>query len=94
MPLDRLVTVIGVGNRGSAMAANLLTRGWPVKVCDIDPSKVAGLKPFGALALDLHAQAAINSIAYIVCIGDKPGDAARMKLVNNLLGGINPVGSG
>ena len=30
MPLDPLVTVIGVGNMGGAMAANLLARGYPV----------------------------------------------------------------
>jgi L-threonate 2-dehydrogenase len=67
---DQKVTVIGVGNMGGAMAANLLARGWPVEVCDIDPSKVANLKPFGALALDIPAQAAINSIAFIVCVVD------------------------
>ena len=67
---DQKVTVIGVGNMGGAMAANLLNRGWQVEVCDIDPSKVADLKHFGALALDLPAQAAINSIAYIVCVVD------------------------
>jgi L-threonate 2-dehydrogenase len=70
MPHDCLVTVIGVGNMGGAMAANLLVRGWRVEVCDIDPSKVAYLKPFGALALDLPARAAINSIAHIICVVD------------------------
>jgi L-threonate 2-dehydrogenase len=70
MLVDRLVTVIGVGNMGGAMAANLLARGWQVEVCDIDPSKVVNLKPFGALVLDLPAQAAIHSIAYIVCVVD------------------------
>jgi L-threonate 2-dehydrogenase len=70
MSLDRLLTVIGVGNMGGAMVANLLARGWQVEVCDIDPSKVDNLKSFGALALDLPARAAINSIAYIVCVVD------------------------
>jgi L-threonate 2-dehydrogenase len=70
MSPDQKVTVIGVGNMGGAMAANLLNRGWSVEVGDIDPSKVADLKPFGALAIDLPALAAINSIAYIVCVVD------------------------
>ena len=70
MLVDRLVTVIGVGNMGGAMAANLLHRGWSVEVCDLDPLKVENLKSFGALALDLPAQAAMNSIAYVVCVID------------------------
>ena len=67
---DQKVTVIGVGNMGGAMAANLLARGWQVEVCDIDASKVANLEDFGALALYLPAQAAINSIAYVICVVD------------------------
>ena len=67
---NKNVTVIGVGNMGGAMAANLLARGWHVEVCDINPLKVAGLKPFGALVLDLPAQAAMNSIAYLICVVD------------------------
>ena len=62
--------MVGAGNMGGAMAANLLARGWQVEVCDIDGSKVEDLKPFGALALYSPAQAAINSIAYIVCVVD------------------------
>jgi L-threonate 2-dehydrogenase len=67
---DQKVTMIGVGNMGGAMASNLLNRGWSVEVCDIEPSKVADLEPLCALALDLPAQAAINSIAYMVCVVD------------------------
>lgn len=55
---------------GGAMAANLLTRGWAVEVCDIDPAKVADLKEKGASALAVPAQAAINSVAFIVCVVD------------------------
>lgn len=67
---NQKVTVIGVGNMGGAMAANLLTRGWHVEVCDVEPSKVADLEDFGALALYFPAQAAINSIAYVICVVD------------------------
>ena len=70
MPPDRLVTVIGVGNMGGAMAANLLARGWQVEVCDIDLKKVVDLEAFGAVAIDTPAQAAINSIAYVICVVD------------------------
>lgn len=74
---DQKITVIGVGNMGGAMAANLLNQGWKVEVCDIDASKVDNLKRFGALALDLPAQAAINSVAYVVCVVD----AAQTEMV-------------
>lgn len=64
------VAIIGVGNMGGAMAANLLARGWTVQVCDTDPSKVASLEEKGAVALALPSQAAVNSIAFIVCVVD------------------------
>ena len=32
------VGIVGVGNMGGAMAANLLQRGWPVHVLDLDTS--------------------------------------------------------
>ena len=70
MLIDPIVTVIGIGNMGGAMAANLLARGWQVEVNDIDPLKVAGLKLFGALDVDIPAQSAINSIAYVICVVD------------------------
>ncbi len=52
------------------MAANLLERGWTVQVCDVDASKVADLERKGALALATPAQAAINSVAFLVCVVD------------------------
>ncbi|OOG37311.1 hydroxyacid dehydrogenase [Polaromonas sp. A23] len=55
---------------GGAMAANLLARGWPVSVCDIDPVKVADLQEKGAVALTAPAQAAPDSIVFIVCVVD------------------------
>lgn len=64
------VAIIGVGNMGGAMAANLLARGWTVEVCDTEPSKVASLEEQGAVALALPAQAAVNSVAFIVCVVD------------------------
>jgi putative dehydrogenase len=64
------VTVIGVGNMGGAMAADLLAQGWAVQVCDTEPSKVAILEEKGAVALTAPAQAAIDSVAFIVCVVD------------------------
>ncbi len=71
MPLSSgTVTLIGVGNMGGAMAANLLDRGWVVQVCDIDPAKVADLERKGASALATPSQSAINSVAFVVCVVD------------------------
>ncbi len=64
------VSVIGVGNMGGGMAANLLTRGWTVEVCDIDLAKVEAQQLLGALALESPAQAAMNASAHIVCVVD------------------------
>jgi 3-hydroxyisobutyrate dehydrogenase len=64
------VGIVGVGNMGGGMARNLLAKGWPVSVCDIDHSKVEVLKQFGAVGLEKPAQAAINSVVTIVCVID------------------------
>ena len=37
MTLAKLVLIVGVGNMGGGMAANLLAKGWKVLVSDIDP---------------------------------------------------------
>ena len=64
------VAVIGVGNMGGAMATNLLARGWPVHVCDVVPRRGRDLESLGALGCDSASQAAINSVAVIVCVVD------------------------
>ena len=64
------VGIIGVGNMGGGMAANLLARGWPVHVCDLDPVKTADLERFGAVVHASGSKCAINSIALIICVVD------------------------
>jgi len=66
----RRVTVIGVGNMGGGMAANLLARGWEVQVCDIDAVKTAAMVQLGATAISGPADASANSQAFIVCVVD------------------------
>ncbi|MGH8848091.1 MAG: NAD(P)-dependent oxidoreductase [Polaromonas sp.] len=70
MTAQKTVTLIGVGNMGGGMAANLLGRGWAVQVCDIDPVKVAAMARIGAAVLATPAQAAIDAQAFIVCVVD------------------------
>ncbi len=64
------VAVIGVGNMGGAMAANLLSRGWPVHVCDLVADKVKVLQAQGAVGHASPAQAAAAAQALIVCVVD------------------------
>lgn len=66
----RIVTVIGVGNMGGGMAANLLAKGWDVRVCDIDAVKVAAMVQLGARAIASPTDAPLDSQAFIVCVVD------------------------
>ena len=66
------VTLIGAGNMGGAMAANLLERGWRVQVCDIDAAKVRLLEEKGAFALSAPEKSATDSIAFLICVVDAP----------------------
>ncbi|OOG50701.1 NAD(P)-dependent oxidoreductase [Polaromonas sp. C04] len=64
------VGIIGVGNMGTGMAANLLAQGWPVHVRDLAPAKEHELERFGAVAHASPAQLAINCEVIIVCVVD------------------------
>jgi len=64
------VGIVGVGNMGGAMAANLLGRGWPVFVNDLDAAKARNLWTFGAIPSTDGSQLAIKSEAVIVCVVD------------------------
>lgn len=64
------VSIIGVGNMGGAMAARLGDLGWAPRVYDLDRAKARSLERFGAVATDNAAQAAINTVATIVCVVD------------------------
>ncbi len=64
------VAIIGVGNMGAAMAANLLARGWPVNVHDLIDAKCQALAELGACACTDAAQAVARSTAAIICVVD------------------------
>jgi L-threonate 2-dehydrogenase len=64
------VGIIGVGNMGGAMAANLLAHGWSVHVCDMVESKTHALATLGATVCSDAAQIAQNSELIIVCVVD------------------------
>lgn len=62
--------IVGVGNMGGGMAANLLGQGWSVRVHDIDRAKVEALVPAGAIACRSAAEAAIPVPLLVVCVVD------------------------
>ncbi|MEO7128831.1 MAG: NAD(P)-dependent oxidoreductase [Rhodoferax sp.] len=64
------VGIIGVGNMGGGMAANLLAQGWPVHVRDLDPAKEQDFKQIGAVVHTSPAQLAIDCGVIIVCVVD------------------------
>lgn len=64
------VGIIGVGNMGGAMAANLLARGWPLRVRDLLPQREQALAAQGAEVAATPAAAAAGLDALIVCVVD------------------------
>jgi L-threonate 2-dehydrogenase len=70
MGLTYPVGMIGVGNMGGAMAANLLANGWPVHVYDIDTAKTKLLALQGAVVDASSAEAAAQVSLLIVCVVD------------------------
>ena len=64
------VGIIGIGNMGGGMAANLLAQGWPVHVHDLDAEKIRVFKDLGAVAHASPAVIAMNCVALIVCVVD------------------------
>ncbi len=64
------VGVVGVGNMGGGIAANLLARGWPVHVHDLDAGKIRNMEVFGAFPGVSAAKLAIYSEAVVVCVVD------------------------
>lgn len=64
------VAIVGVGNMGGGMAANLLARGWEVHVCDLVVDKVRALEAQGAHGHATPAQAVRAARALIVCVVD------------------------
>jgi putative dehydrogenase len=64
------VAIVGVGNMGGAMAAHLLSCGWPVHVCDRVPQRSEALVALGACAHAQPADAARPARLTIVCVVD------------------------
>ena len=81
------VGIIGVGNMGGGMAANLLAQGWPVHVRDLDSVKEQNFKQIGAVVHASPGQVAIDCGVVIVCVVD----AAQTRQVLFGVGGVAAV---
>jgi L-threonate 2-dehydrogenase len=64
------IGIIGVGNMGGAMAANLLAHGWSVHINDVVDIKMQALAALGAVVHNDAAQTALHSELVIVCVVD------------------------
>lgn len=64
------VGIVGAGNMGGGMAANLLGRGWRVHVHDIDPAAETAAAALGAVVRRSPAEVAAGCDALIVCVVD------------------------
>ena len=64
------VSIIGVGNMGGGMARNLLSKGWPVHVYDVDAARMQNMASFGAFAQVSIEECAIKSVVTILCVVD------------------------
>ncbi len=84
------VGIVGVGNMGGAMAANLLARGWTVHVHDLDASKTRNLEPFGAIPSASGTQLATKSEAVIVCVVDAAQTEDVLFGPQGVLAGLRP----
>jgi len=68
--MNPAVAIVGVGNMGGGMAANLLAQGWAVRVHDIDTVKVQTLAALGAVAAATPGDCAASADLTIVCVVD------------------------
>ena len=68
MTFAKSVLIVGIGNMGGSMAANLLAKGWNVLVRDIDAKKVEEWVSKGAIDQSIRVQTAPDLVAVIVCV--------------------------
>ena len=85
------VSIIGVGNMGGGIAANLLARGWQVQVRDIDPAREQACLALGARVCANAAEAAAAAKVLIVCVVTA---AQARSVLFGVLGAAPAMGSG
>jgi 3-hydroxyisobutyrate dehydrogenase len=91
--VSHCVGIIGVGNMGGGMAANLLARGWPVAVRDIDAEKTRALAALGATVHASAAALAAQSALTIVCVVDSAQTEEVLFGAEGVAGALAPGGT-
>jgi L-threonate 2-dehydrogenase len=64
------IGIVGIGAMGLPMALNLQRKGYPVRVCDIDPDAIAAAAASGIAACDAPAALAARSDLLVVVVVD------------------------
>lgn len=85
--MNQPVTVIGLGNMGSALAAAFLAAGHPTTVHNRTPGKADGLVAAGAVEAGSVAEAVTASRLVVVCVLDYPATRAALEPAATLLAG-------
>ena len=75
------IAFLGLGQMGSPMASNLLRKGQPVRVFDVNPQAVNELVRKGAIATSTPAEAASNADVVITMLPN--GDIVRQVLLGD-----------
>ena len=88
-PSPRSIGVIGAGNIGGAIAANLVEDGHWVAVYDVDPSRTERLVSLGAVALDGAADVARQTEITFTSL---PSPSAMESVAAEWLDGAQPEG--
>src|SRR5262245_27694930 len=84
------VGLIGLGLMGGGLGRNLLRRGYPLTVYDIDPAAVARLVEVGAVAVESPRAVAARSRFVITVLPDGPQVEAAVTGPSGILAGVAP----
>jgi 2-hydroxy-3-oxopropionate reductase len=66
--MDATIGFVGTGSMGAPVAANLLGRGYPVAVCDVDPAAVTSLVRHGAARCASPREVASRCETVFICL--------------------------
>jgi 4-hydroxybutyrate dehydrogenase/sulfolactaldehyde 3-reductase len=84
------VGLIGVGLMGRGMGKNLLQKGFPLTVYDIDPAAVGPLRQQGAIVAKLPSEVARSSDIVITVVPDSPDVEAAILGPEGVMAGARP----
>jgi 3-hydroxyisobutyrate dehydrogenase len=87
------VGFVGLGNLGRQLAASLLRAGFPLCVCDLDATAVAGLVAAGASSAASPRAVAEVSDCVITCLPSPPAVSEVVSGPDGVIAGLRPGGT-